>query len=537
MAPNLGKEDNYQRILKLIYDVRNANINKAMPPIVRIIDMDKFRPKPVPLPELKLQLPEICSDYDLAYSYSVDVSTYPMPIDTLSHKSFSSQDEVGFMLAKQSFIQSLNYSEYDISYIESINKDKQEDEWMAQRRACVTATKALRIMNFISKKRCSPDSLICEIMQYNYDKTLSSRVPALAWGVKNESKALNQYFLQEKNNHPSLQITRPGIIVSSSHPYIRCSPDAITNCNCHGKQIIEVKCPYKFRNQDVNQMIDMGKIDYIEKKENNEHVLKINNQRGYFQQIMQQMAITGIHTAKLLLWSKKGFLSISVNFDQKYWEQNMLPSLITFFCDFIVPEILTQKVAKLPKKGPQDLVFCDNDNNDGITDEVTQHDVCEDFYMVDGKHYILQTASDITFHHEQNMLDDHAYCLVSSVDDVAGGQASASNNEPGKNCTEKCTNSSNTKSCEEVIGQQWILGCKEFCKNDKASNYSKVKGELIACDANLLCEPNTWYHLYCEGFRKVPCNQTLEGLNYACRKCRQVHPDKENLITNSGFYK
>ena len=47
-------------------------------------------------------------------------------------------------------------------------------------------------------------------------------------------------------------------------------------------------------------------------KEKNEHVLKnsisqLLNQRGYFQQIMQQVAITGFHMAKLLFWSKKGF--------------------------------------------------------------------------------------------------------------------------------------------------------------------------------------------------------------------------------------
>ena len=78
-----------------------------------------------------------------------------------------------------------------------------------------------------------------------------------------------------------------------------------------------------------------------------------------------------------------------------------------------------------------------------------------------------------------------------------------------------------------------FLGCSSYCKDDRAPSFSRIKGKLIMCDANLVCGPNTHYHYFCEGFRRKPNNLKTK---YACKKCREVHPDKENLVLENGFY-
>lgn len=43
VSPQLTKEENYQRVLKLLFDIRNANPRSAMPPIVNLTDLKKIQ--------------------------------------------------------------------------------------------------------------------------------------------------------------------------------------------------------------------------------------------------------------------------------------------------------------------------------------------------------------------------------------------------------------------------------------------------------------------------------------------------------------
>jgi hypothetical protein len=58
-------------------------------------------------------------------------------------------------------------------------------------------------------------------------------------------------------------------------------------------------------------------------------------------------------------------------------------------------------------------------------------------------------------------------------------------------------------------------------KDHKSPTYSKVKGRMLVCGANLLCQKYTRYHWFCEGFRRLYNN--YEKKIYACPKCRPIH--------------
>ena len=44
---------------------------------------------------------------------------------------------------------------------------------------------------------------------------------------------------------------KAGLIVDTDLPFIGASADAITHCDCHGKRVVEVKCPYSFRDKTL----------------------------------------------------------------------------------------------------------------------------------------------------------------------------------------------------------------------------------------------------------------------------------------------
>jgi hypothetical protein len=49
-------------------------------------------------------------------------------------------------------------------------------------------------------------------------------------------------------------------------------------------------------------------------------------------------------------------------------------------------------------------------------------------------------------------------------------------------------------------------GYNGFHSYSSSPTYSKVKGRMLVCDANILCQKYTIYHWFCEGFRKLNNN-------------------------------
>ena len=62
-----------------------------------------------------------------------------------------------------------------------------------------------------------------------------------------------------------------GMFLLKFYSYVAASPDGIVTCKCHGKSIIEIKCPYSIRDKFINQNI-ISNCDFLCLK-NNEIVL------------------------------------------------------------------------------------------------------------------------------------------------------------------------------------------------------------------------------------------------------------------------
>lgn len=58
------------------------------------------------------------------------------------------------------------------------------------------------------------------------------------------------------------------------------------------------------------------------------------------------MALSGVKTADLVIYTNKGIIVIEVPFDEKLWK-DMLLKLNKFYIDFMIPELLSQRIKKL----------------------------------------------------------------------------------------------------------------------------------------------------------------------------------------------
>jgi hypothetical protein len=79
-----------------------------------------------------------------------------------------------------------------------------------------------------------------DIMMYK-NKDIST-LPAIQWGLKHEATALSCYLKTFEETHRAVEVVKQGLLTHRKYSYTRELPDAIISCNCHGFNIIEVKC-------------------------------------------------------------------------------------------------------------------------------------------------------------------------------------------------------------------------------------------------------------------------------------------------------
>ena len=59
-------------------------------------------------------------------------------------------------------------------------------------------------------------------------------------------------------SHDGLNISS-GFFISTGHPFLGASPDALTECKCCGSGVIEVKCPLCAQRSSFEEAADQGR--------------------------------------------------------------------------------------------------------------------------------------------------------------------------------------------------------------------------------------------------------------------------------------
>ena len=87
-------------------------------------------------------------------------------------------------------------------------------------------------------------SLLSEICDSN---SKGFRTGAMEWGIMNEKRARSECVSWVKMHHENLVVKECGLVLHDSYPYFGASPDGFVSCDCCGEGVLEIKCPHKFR--------------------------------------------------------------------------------------------------------------------------------------------------------------------------------------------------------------------------------------------------------------------------------------------------
>lgn len=168
--------------------------------------------------------------------------------------------------------------------------------WKAYRYGMLTASYFHRICKAVEKGSC-PQSLLKSIMS-KYDTDI--HVPALEWGLKKEKVACDLYTRANRSVHKRVVVEKRGLYIMSDYPFIGCSVDGIFTCRCHGKKIIEIKCPYSLRHMHPREVAIQKGCVIIGNKS------LVTEKSEYYHQMQGQMGIYGISCCDLVIYTEKG---------------------------------------------------------------------------------------------------------------------------------------------------------------------------------------------------------------------------------------
>ena len=171
-----------------------------------------------------------------------------------------------------------------------------------------------------------------------YYKQRSLQVPALKWGINHEDTAREQYVEVMRHQHQSFECYPVGLVVNPEYPHLGASPDGAVSCLCCGSGLLEIKCPYKYKNHHPHDISDAS--FYLHR--NGEHIC-LKETHDYYMQVQGQMAICQKDYSDFVCWTLKNLHIERILFDPSVFSR-IKPSLIRFFQSVVLPELLTHAI-------------------------------------------------------------------------------------------------------------------------------------------------------------------------------------------------
>jgi len=202
----------------------------------------------------------------------------------------------------------------------------QNVKWCLYRKFRLTSSNFHKVIKSVKNNRY-PNSLYKSLL----GKYFVEGVKSIEWGKTHESIAIEEF---EKANN--CIVTKTGIWLHESG-FLGASPDGLLYDE-NSSYCIEVKCPYKFRNEDLKIALT-NTNDYIINFDTNKNDFVLNSDHEYYDQIQGQMHMTKISSAILIIWTTKSLVAFKINQDPN-WSLN-IDILLHFYHKKLIPYILS----------------------------------------------------------------------------------------------------------------------------------------------------------------------------------------------------
>ena len=257
-------------------------------------------------------------------------SILPLPLSE-HYKKFSISDEVDLPRTNEQLFYSLNFTLEDCSKIECATRDlRNTDEWYRQRQGRLTASDFHKVYSM--RKQTDPTTVARCLLS----KPDISHLPAVQWGINNEDVA-RQDYIKEMSSHTIFVCTNAGLVVNPLFPHLGASPDGFVCCDCCGKGLLEIKCPFSGR--DIHPSGLRGKPQSCLGEKG------VVTSHAYYMQIQGQFVISEKQYCDLVVWTSGGIVIERV-FEDANFTEKLITKLTAFYVSNIIPQLIPVQPVK-----------------------------------------------------------------------------------------------------------------------------------------------------------------------------------------------
>ena len=279
-------------------------------------------------------IPKLDSEETDTASEDESESKFPQLLQSLFEEKFSCLEGNELALYIQSFWARYRISKQQINVLEEHTRNQSISElWHRHREGRITASMVHDVVHRLPTT--DPSNTVCRILGYNNHNL--SNVPAIKYGLDNESFARDWYSDEMELVHDNFTCRKSGFCISQSEPFLGASPDGITNCSCCGQGILEIKWSFKNREKSVEEAArddpDFCLNSYLS--------LKVKHR--YYTQVQFQMYVLHVQFCDFVIATDVSKQIIRVKYDPEFGINLGSLSKECFF-DNVLPEIVTRKI-------------------------------------------------------------------------------------------------------------------------------------------------------------------------------------------------
>lgn len=219
-------------------------------------------------------------------------------------------------------------------------------QWFKHREGRITAstfhqhhTKMESILQSRKKNKGSTYTpLVFKILNKSDD---ISHLPQIKWGNDHEKDAIKAFMSDVASQHANgiNGFKQCGLFIKPDYPFLAASPDGLFICDCCSPAVLEVKCPFSVRDQDINVKDNYKRVDFLEDAEGRP---RLKRSHKYYTQMQAQMWVTGADHGFFIVWTKgykpmyervdldRAFCTIVINNITLFYKTYVMPCMLGY---------------------------------------------------------------------------------------------------------------------------------------------------------------------------------------------------------------
>ena len=255
-------------------------------------------------------------------------------------------------------------------------------EWLDAHSYTLTAA------NFYKIAHCKTGA--ANLLGTLFERKDLSRIPAIQHGKAHEEVAATRYVELKSSQSKPVDIRSCGLVVDTSFRYIGASPDRMVFDKSARPRygLLEIKCPHTpfMKSMSIEEAVATDKNFCLERIQGQIHLKKAHS---YYYQVQGQLAVSRLKWCDFFVWvGPQNFFLERIYADEKFWLENLLPSLLAFYTDHAAPYLLARSrpTARVQQSLPSDDGSLTEGNGEEPFSDLERHlppDQCQS--LIDGR--------------------------------------------------------------------------------------------------------------------------------------------------------